>query len=118
MSFEFYDFFHVLGLMSLFSAFGAAILRGVLKSDGGDLKKYIAIAHGVGLLLLFISGFGMLARLGVGFPVWVIIKMVIWVIAALSLVRMRKYPGSGPLNWAIVLVLGGLAAWLAIFKPF
>jgi hypothetical protein len=38
------------------------------------------ITHGLGLLLVLVAGFGMLAKLGIhGVPTWAALKLIIWV---------------------------------------
>ncbi|MEK7355217.1 MAG: hypothetical protein AAB250_02120, partial [Bdellovibrionota bacterium] len=70
--------------------------------------------------IMLIGGFGLLARLGMvrGLPAWAIAKIGIWiVIGALPAFIYRK-PQFARLFWALIVVLGTTAAWLAILKPF
>ena len=83
-------------------------------------KKMISILHGIGVFLLLLGGFGMLARLGIGFPWpgWLWVKLVIWFAFAGSTVMIRK-SGAMAKQWTIVAgVLVALAAIMAILKPF
>jgi hypothetical protein len=83
-------------------------------------RKPVAITHGIGLFLVLLGGFGMLARLGIHWPWpgWVLVKVVIWIIlGALGAVAARKTTLAQPLWW-MTIVLGGLAAYVAGNKPF
>lgn len=121
MSYEFYKLLHILGLILLFFGFGGLLLAAYSKVE---LKKPARImgfvTHGVGLLFILVSGFGMAARLGfmAGLPTWVKAKVVIWALlgVAISLVKRKGYIG-----WPIAILLWGLgmsAAIIAINKPF
>ncbi|MBO6575434.1 MAG: hypothetical protein JJ896_08465 [Rhodothermales bacterium] len=113
-----YKVLHLLGLMLVFAALGGAAIEAALKEK--PWKKMHAILHGSGLFLLLLGGFGMLARLGIisGWPGWVWAKLAIWVILGGSLTAMRKMPERGrPLLFGAIL-LGTLAAYLALYKPF
>ena len=56
MSYEIYKLIHLFAIISLFLSIGA------LLSYSGN-KKQIMILHGLAGLILFISGFGLIARL-------------------------------------------------------
>ena len=121
MSYEVYKIIHLIAIVLLFS--GLVGLLTIQMSGGaltGKAKSLVFASHGVGLLLLLVSGFGLLARLGMisGLPGWVFAKLAIWLIlgGALALVK-RK----GIIGWPIFLSLitiFGVAAYLAILKPF
>ena len=121
MPLQLYKVIHIVGLILLMSALGGAAVRGMLGADATTTRRLLAILHGVGAFLLLLGGFGMLARLGVmggSFPGWIWVKLVIWGILALALIIPRRRPMlSRPLLYALP-VLGGLAAYMAIYKPF
>ena len=102
--------------MGIFLALGSG-----LGAESGKTKR-MAPVHGVGLLLMLVAGFGMLAKLGVmrggaGMPTWVIVKLVCWLILGgmLVVVKRKKLPAAAIL--VILFVLGGTAASMAIWKP-
>lgn len=119
MSFDFYKVLHFLGIFMVFSALGGQIVQAL---NGGDAKqmpgrKWVAIYHGLGLLLVLIAGFGMIAKAQIGFPGWVIGKLVVWVaLGGIGAVAVRKKNLAG-LVWILVLLLGLTAAYLAHYKP-
>jgi uncharacterized membrane protein len=122
-SHAFYNVVHIVGIILVMSALGATAIHAV---NGGSrqtnrARGLVAALHGVGVLLILIGGFGMLARLGfmhgANFPGWLWVKLAVWVtIAALLAVPYRKPSLAKPVYLALP-VLGGLAAYMAIYKP-
>lgn len=121
MSYQFYKIMHLLGLMLLFFGFGGLLVSAYARVE---LKKAARImgfvTHGVGLLFILVSGFGMAARLGMmtGLPGWVKAKIGIWALLgiAISVVKRKGYIG-----WPVAILLWGLgttAAMFAVTKPF
>ena len=111
---------HVLAIMMVFMSLGAIVVYRKQELEDTGLYKFIMKVHGLGMILAFVAGFGLLAKLGVAasLPSWVILKMVVWLCVGGSVVLVKKFPQK----WASVclgmLGLGSLAAYLAIFKPF
>lgn len=84
----------------------------------GERPRMLAILHGIGLFLLLLAGFGMLARLGImwPWPGWVVFKVVLFaVLGAFPALSKRFDAGIG---WWIAILLILLAAWTGITKPF
>jgi len=116
-----YKNIHFIGIFMVLMALGGLLLHAI---NGGTQahawRKPIAITHGVGMFLILLGGFGMLARLGIywSWPGWVAGKVVIWVIlGGLIAVIFRKPTLAKPLWW-LTLALAALAAYLGINKPF
>jgi hypothetical protein len=111
---------HLTGLALTFMG-----LTGILASKAATetlfKKRWIFhISHGVGLLLLIVTGFMMAGRLGVLMtaPGWLKGKLVIWLLAGGAMVlatRFNRYAGWVLIFFAALVVA---AAWLAIDKPF
>lgn len=116
-----YNIIHLVGLMLLFISLGAMIYHSFIggqKSEKG--RKLLIFSHGIGMFLLLLGGFGMLARYGIHWPWpgWVFVKFGIWlVLGGVVALIYRKPKLSVPLWW-IVVVLGALSAYMAIYKPF
>lgn len=110
-----YKIIHLVGLMGLFSALGGLVAADVSKPAR---LRIFTITHGISLLLLLVSGFGMQAKYyyHIG-SVWIIGKLIIWALLGASLVilKRRLIPAGGA--WIIVIILGSAAAILAIKKP-
>ena len=108
-----YSVLPLVGILALFASLAA-----VATSDSAKLKKGSTILHGVAMLLILVAGFGLLAKLQLGFPGWVIVKLVIWLVfGALLVVSKRQLLRPGQLI-GVMIALGALAAWLATFTPF
>ena len=121
MSYQFYKVLHILGLMLLFFGFGGLLMSAyskVVLAKGARMMGFAT--HGLGLVIILISGFGMAAKLGMAsqFPAWLQTKIGIWLVLgiAISLVKRKGYIG-----WPVAILLWGLglsAAFLAVNKPF
>ena len=118
MSPLFYKVFHILGVLLAFVAMGGMIFRALDDSrEPGPGRKLAGITHGVALLLILISGFGMLAKLGYGFPLWVWIKIFIWLLIGAAAALIRRLPQYATFFWFALPVLGAVAAYLALYRP-
>ena len=121
MSYQFYKVAHLLGLMLLFFGFGGLLMAAFAKVELKKSARIMAFAcHGMGLLLIFISGFGMAARLGLvqGLPTWVQAKIGIWLLLGIGISLVKR---KGYLGWPVatlILGLGTTAAFIAVNKPF
>ena len=118
MPYATYKLLHLIGLILLFLGLGAMLLGAHAEREGKP-KGAVAL-HGVGLFIMLVGGFGMMARLGIHWPWpgWLIAKLGVWlIIGALPLGVRRQVIPRGP-AWLIAAALGALAAWLAISKPF
>jgi uncharacterized membrane protein SirB2 len=121
MSYETYKILHLLGLTLVVLSLGGIlvhVINGGSKASNG-FRKGVMITHGVGLLLLLVAGFGMLAKLGIhSFPAWVGGKLVIWLALGAFVGVAYKSQRLARKLWIVVPVLVVLAAYLAIAKPF
>ncbi len=117
MSYEFYKWMHISSLALLLLACGLLAATASGNTPPG-LRKFGSALHGIGLLLMLVAGFGLLARLGLarGWPGWVWGKILILAAIAVFPWLVRKIPKPG-VHVAILLALTFAAAYLAIFKP-
>ena len=123
MSYATYKIIHFLGIFTLITALAVAAahtLRGGTKLDNPH-RRAIAIAHGVGVFLILLGGFGMLARMEIihgGLPGWIYLKIGIWVVLAASVALVyRGREIARALIWAVPL-LAAAAGATALLKPF
>jgi hypothetical protein len=105
---------HIVGGFLLFAAVGALCLG---RPEDATTRKLGAIGHGIGLVLILLTGLALVMRGHIGFPAWVWIKVAIWVAMSMSLVLIRRSPGLRVPLFFLLPVLGGIAAWLAIARP-
>lgn len=121
MSYEFYKTLHFFGLILTFSSlFSFLFLVFYPNNENTKILKKLGLAHGIGLLIIFISGFGLAARLGYfsQLPNWVYVKMILWAITGgLIAVIKRKKLQALPL-YIILLLIPLVASIIAINKPF
>lgn len=121
MSYEFYKILHVTGAIAVFMGLGAMLLNAM---SGAPPKfaqrKWVMIFHGVGMLCLFVAGFGLMARIGlaqVEWPLWLKGKLAFWfLVGAVSapILRLGKY---SKIMWIVTLLLAAGAVSLAVLKP-
>ncbi len=120
MDYTAYKLLHLLGIFLLFTSLGGLALHTM---NGGDkasnkARGLLAGSHGLGLLLILVGGFGMLARGGLGFPPWVHVKLTIWVLLGAVMALPYRVPAASKLVWFGAPILGLIAASMALYKPF
>lgn len=113
-----YKVLHLIGVMFLLLSLGAYLMLSMNKPERG--RKLAAITHGISVLIILVAGFGLLARLGLfgadGWPVWVWVKLIIWLILAAIVTFIKRVPGLTPVLWFLIPALAGLAAYMAVYK--
>jgi hypothetical protein len=120
ISLNVYKLVHILGILLTFTAVGGLSLHalngGTKATNAG--RRLVTLSFGVGLFLILLGGFGMLARLGIGLPVWIWVKIAIWIsVGGLLAVPYRK-PELARAVWLGSVALGIVAAWIGLYKPF
>lgn len=117
MSLSAYKILHLLGVMLLFCGFGG--LCAVAMGAANDAaRKALAMAHGLGLLLVLVGGFGLLAKLGMGagLPLWIWLKIALWILLGAMIVLIRKAEKQAVILLFVLPLLGALGAYFAFFK--
>lgn len=120
MSYEFYKWLHIVGIIAAFSSLGA---QAFYVAQGGQkttwsLRKTNSIIHGIAMLLLFVAGFGMMARRGYSFgsDLWLYHKLVAWlIIGAAPAILWRR---GALAKWLLIalIAVGAFAAYVGIYK--
>lgn len=119
--YEVYKVLHIVGVLLTFAVLGGLALvvaNGGTKSTS-PVRRLIAAAHGTGVFIILLGGFGALARLGMngGLPLWIWIKLACWIaIAALVALPWRRPELARPVFWLLP-VIGAIAVWAAVYKP-
>ena len=122
MDYNLYRWLHVVGIILLFTAIGGLVMRQITATAGDAGRKAGSIMHGLALLLILFSGFGLLATLAIphnpaGWPAWVWIKFVIWLILGGIVVLIKRAPALAKILWWGIPILGFIAAYLALTHP-
>lgn len=120
MTYEFYKVLHFVGFFLLlsglmgvfFTVWSGASLQGKVKSVSFAL-------HGLGLLFILVSGFGLLAKLGYmqQMPTWVYFKIAIWMFFALAISILKRKGQMGMPLYVLLLLVYAFAAFLGVYKP-
>ena len=121
MSMLVYKVIHIFSIMLLFTAFGGLLLASRAEGQNGAGRKLAGMTHGLALVLILVSGFGALAKIGMSnpaiWPAWLWTKVLIWLAFGAVIVLIRRAPGLRPALWWILPLLGGIAAYLAFSNP-
>jgi hypothetical protein len=118
-----YKLVHLSGIFLMIMSFGSLIYQSLIKEEnqpqGGLSKRNLSIIHGVGLLMVLIGGFGMLARQGVvgAWPNWVSLKFTIWLILTFMIIAIKKFKDQGSLFFWFIILMAMTAAYLGIKHP-
>jgi hypothetical protein len=110
MSPAFYHIAHLVGLIFVFTGFGALL--------SAETARNAMKWHGIGLVISLISGFGLVAKLGLSYSSpWLIVKMALWLVLGFLpvLARRKVLPARAVLLLAIL--TGTVLAWLGYLKP-
>ena len=128
-----YKVVHYLGIFTLLTALAARLGRaagsaasptskGAVAPIADPWKKRLGIAHGTGLFLILLGGFGMLARLdvthGLGLPGWIWAKLGIWTTLGAAILVASRVPALAGRLLVVVPALAVLAGIIALYKPF
>lgn len=117
MSFQTYHFLHLIGVIATFLGIGALLARAALAPTNRTMRVWGAVVAGIGLLFLLVSGFGMQAKGGFGWPLWMLAKIILWVLLGGLLALINRKPKWHAVFWIAVFAIGFAAAWLGYFKP-
>jgi uncharacterized membrane protein SirB2 len=91
MSPIFYKILHLTGVILLFIGLASALMP-----KDTPHRRIGVIFHGIGLVILLVAGFGLIAKLQIGFPWWIIAKLVLWLaFGAMPLIGKRELPQCG-----------------------
>ena len=116
---------HVIGVLLVLigvAGLAAHAATGRPKSEN-PVYALLAALHGIGLLVVILCGFAMLAQVmrtpGMPSPLWATTKLVIWALFAAAAFVPYRRPRLARWLLAVGLpVLGAAAAVVAILKPF
>ncbi len=112
MSPTFYSILHVISILVLtgftFYAFAAP----------AETRKRVMMITGIASLLALVAAFGLQAKLQVGWPGWLFVKIACWLaLSALAGLGYRKREAAGLLSVVAVLAIV-VAVVMVYLKPF
>ena len=106
-----YHILHLSGIIMLFLGYGALLGRSLSGSDHVKVKKLGSITSGIGLLLIFIAGFGLISKMGYSFTTWwILVKLVIWIALGGLIALINRKPALAGMLWWLLIALGVLAS--------
>ena len=123
ISYPVYKLIHLFGIFLLLGSLSGLALY---TANGGSkstnrFRMWAGIMHGVGLFLILLAGFGMLARLQITsfpWPAWVFAKTFMWPVFGGLYALVSRKPTVAKVMWLVIPFLATLTAYIAIFKPF
>lgn len=115
-----YKVLHLSGVFLVLLSLGSLIAIGALGDSAARWKRLFSALNGIGLLLIVVAGFGLLARLGASWPWqgWVFVKLLIWLFFGASLTLVDRLKERALVLWWAALAAAICAAYLGVFKPF
>ena len=112
LSYSLLKTFHLAGVFLFLTA------TAVLFFSANFSRLFKAISH-VALLVILITGLGLVVHLSIGVPPWVMGKFILWLLLStagiFAATRLRKYRITA---YILFILMASLAAFLAIHKPF
>ena len=106
-----YHLLHLIGVILVFVGIGS------LLSPNGNARTG-AMYHGIGLLILLVAGFGLIAKLQLSYTApFVLAKVGIWLVLGFLPVLAKKRTLNPGAIVGIATVLGCIAAVLGYLKP-
>ena len=120
MPLEFYKVLHVLGMVMVASGLAGVLVH---TANGGTrqsnkMRITLALTHGLGLVIVLVSGFGMLQVAGLTWAGWTYGKIAIWLWLGAALGLAMRKPKMATKVWYAMLAAVAIAAYLALYKPF
>ena len=101
MSYTTYKIIHLIGVAALAMGVGGMMA-------GGEKRKLFSIVQGIALLVMLVSGFGILAKLKLGFPHFAMAKTGLWVVIGVMPVILRKLKVPAVVGVIPILIFSGL----------
>jgi len=108
-----YEIFHIAHLISLFLFVGVGIAALIAPEN----RKRLMMLSGIFSLLAVLTGFGLAGMMKVGFPYWVNVKILCWVILSLLPALAIRKPEKMPYWWATTIIVILTATAMVTMKP-
>jgi hypothetical protein len=103
----------------VFLGYGALLARSMLAPENVSVRKLGSITSGIGLLVIFVAGFGLISKLGHSFTdTWVLVKFVIWLVLGGLIVLINRKPHLAMVLWCLLIALAATAAIMVYIVRF
>ncbi len=110
---QLYQIAHIFAVVML-----PAVVFGALAAPHREHRKRAMMWSGILALVALVSGFGLLAQGGFGFPGWIIVKLACWLgLATLPALAFRQPGQTGSLR-LLTMTAVFLAVAMVVMKPF
>ena len=117
MSYEFYKWLHVSAFALLLLSLGGLTVGGFLKAPD-RLRKRALMFNGVALVLLFVAGFGLIAKGGFSWGFWLYTKISLWLVFGLLPFFIKRFTSKAPYWMFLILILSFVMVGLGVWKPY
>ncbi len=103
----------------LFMGYGGLLANAMNSGSSKKVRILGSATSGIGLLLMLVAGFGLIARLyGNEFQTWMWIKFGIWVILGGLIILIKRKPSFAIPLWFLTLLLGLISILAVYLRPF
>ena len=116
---NFYQVLHIVGISMVFLGYGALLARSMAAPENVSVRKLGSITSGIGLLLVLVAGFGLVAKLGYNYAeTWILVKFTIWLLLGGLIVLINRKPQLAMLLWFMLIALSLTAAIMVYVVRF
>ncbi len=116
---NFYQVLHIVGISMVFLGYGALLARSMAAPENVSVRKLGSITSGIGLLLVLVAGFGLVAKLGYNYSeTWILVKFTIWLLLGGLIVLINRKPQLAMLLWFMLIALSVTAAIMVYVVRF
>ncbi len=119
MPYEFYKFLHFVGLFTLITMIGAVIYQTWSHGDATiKARRWLMIFHGIAVTIILVSGFGLMAKLGMmsGWPPWIWVKLATWTFVIVVPSLVMRIPATRKFMWWLFPIILFATAFSVTYK--
>ena len=116
---DFYQVLHIIGISMVFLGYGALLARSMAAPGNASVRKLGSITSGIGLLLILVAGFGLVAKLGYNYTeTWILVKLATWLLLGGLIVLINRKPQLAMLLWCLLIALSATASIMVYVVRF
>jgi hypothetical protein len=113
MNQQLFLFLHVTSVILL-----SGVTFAALAAPDPDNRRPMLMRSGVLGLLVFLTGFGVMGMMGLGFPGWALVKVVCWLVLTGLTGMAFRMTAQIPMLRAVAAFVILIAVAMVIYKPF